>query len=302
LRRPDLATKAKTPKIKSDVERYSTSLLEEGFVVIRNAMDPEIIRALDVDLAQPFACTPFSQGNFFGGRTVRFGRGLLRSDHAISVVQNGLILSISEKVLSPWCDSIQLNLTQGIAVHPRAPAQLPHRDQDMWSGPKGEIQYTVNVIWPLVRFRRANGATRVWSGSHRKEKDRYLIDDDVFVAEMEVGDALIFLGSTLHAQGANDSDEIRRAFVVGYSLSWLKPYDNNMLAYPPHIARRFSPELADLIGYKQLPANLNNFEGRSPSILLQDEVPEHFGFVDEFHPDQVAAIDYYLEHRKPRLA
>jgi ectoine hydroxylase-related dioxygenase (phytanoyl-CoA dioxygenase family) len=204
-------------------------------------------------------------------------------------------------VLRPWCESIQLNLTQGIAVHPGAPAQLPHRDQDMWSGPKGEMEYMVNVIWPLNHFTRENGATLIWKGSHREDKDKYLVDDGVIAAEMAVGDVLMFLGSTLHGQGTNDSEEIRRALVVGYSLSWLKPYENNMLAYPPHIARTFPPELLELIGYQQLPSNLNNFEGQSPTVLLQDEVPEYFGVVDVFRPDQVAAIDYYLEHRKPRL-
>jgi ectoine hydroxylase-related dioxygenase (phytanoyl-CoA dioxygenase family) len=232
---------------------------------------------------------------------VRFGRALLRSEHARTLIQNKLILGISERVLRPWCESIQLNLTQGIAVHPGAPAQLPHRDQDMWSGPKGEMEYMVNVIWPLNHFTRENGATLIWKGSHREDKDKYLVDDGVIAAEMAVGDVLMFLGSTLHGQGTNDSEEIRRALVVGYSLSWLKPYENNMLAYPPHIARTFPPELLELIGYQQLPSNLNNFEGQSPTVLLQDEVPEYFGVVDVFRPDQVAAIDYYLEHRKPRL-
>jgi ectoine hydroxylase-related dioxygenase (phytanoyl-CoA dioxygenase family) len=283
------------------VDVYVAHLLEHGYVVIPQTEDPRVLKSLDSDLAEPFARTPFSRGNFSGRRTVRFGRALLRSDHAKTLIQNRLILNISKRVLRPWCDSIQLNLTQAIAVHPGAPAQLPHRDQDMWCGPKGDIQYAVNVIWPLVQFRRENGATLVWKGSHREEKDKYLVDDAVIAAEMEMGDALIFLGSTLHAQGANETNEIRRAFVVGYSLSWLKPYDNNMLAYPPQIARRFSAELTELIGYNQLPANLNNFEGQSPSVLLEEDIPEYFGFVDAFRPDQVAAIDYYLEHRKPRL-
>jgi ectoine hydroxylase-related dioxygenase (phytanoyl-CoA dioxygenase family) len=285
----------------TDIDRYIAALVEHGYVIIPRAEDPQLIRALDADFVEPFARTPFSRGNFSGGRTVRFGRALLRSEHAASVIQNRLILGISERVLLPWCESIQLNLTQGIAVHPGAPAQLPHRDQDMWSGPKGEIEYMVNVIWPLTRFTRDNGATMVWEGSHREEKDKYLVDDGVFAAEMEVGDALIFLGSTLHGQGPNTSNEVRRALVVGYSLSWLKPYENNMLSYPPHIARRFSPMLTDLLGYRQLPANLNNFDGQCPTILLQDEIPEYLGVVDVFRPEQVEAIDYYFANRKPRV-
>lgn len=59
-----------------------------------------------------------------------------------------------------------INVSQAISVHPGAPAQLPHRDQDMWRGPVGEIEYLVNVIWPLTSFTPTNGATRVWPRSH----------------------------------------------------------------------------------------------------------------------------------------
>ncbi|HEY0311342.1 MAG TPA: phytanoyl-CoA dioxygenase family protein [Allosphingosinicella sp.] len=289
------------PALEAEIERHVAQLFADGYVIISGAEEPQVMGSLDEDLGEPFRRTPFSRGNFSGERTVRFGRALLRSEQAGRVIQSHLILGIAERVLLPWCESIQLNLTQGIAVHPGAPAQLPHRDQDMWGGPKGEFEYMVNVIWPLTRFTRDNGATMVWEGSHREEKDRYLVDDGVIFAEMEVGDALIFLGSTLHGQGTNHSDEIRRALVVGYCLSWLKPYENNMLSYPPGIARHFSEKLVDLIGYRQLTANLNNFEGQCPTVLLQDEVPEYFGVVDVFRPEQVEAINYYYENRKPRL-
>lgn len=59
----------------------------------------------------------------------------------------------------PWCDTIQLNLTQGLALHPGAPPQLLHGDQDMWRGAIGETEYVVNVTWPFTRHTRTNGAT-----------------------------------------------------------------------------------------------------------------------------------------------
>jgi ectoine hydroxylase-related dioxygenase (phytanoyl-CoA dioxygenase family) len=285
----------------SEIDGYVAHLLEHGYVIVPRAEDPSVMRAVDADLAEPFARTPFSRGNFSGERTVRFGRALVRSSHAGTVIQNRLVCRIADRILLPFCERIQLNLTQGIAVHPGAPAQLPHRDQDMWGGPKGDMEYMVNVVWPLSRFTRENGATLVWKGSHREDKDKYVVDDAVIAAVMNPGDALIFLGSTLHGQGANQSDEIRRTLVVGYSLSWLKPYENAMLSYPPDVARHFPRELAELVGYAQLSANLNNFEGQSPTILFEDDLPEHFGVVDCFRPEQVEAIDYFFEHRKPRL-
>jgi ectoine hydroxylase-related dioxygenase (phytanoyl-CoA dioxygenase family) len=287
--------------LQGKIDYWTDRLLETGYVIIPDAADPELIAELDEDFREPFEKTPFSQGNFFGNRTVRFARALIRSRHSATLVQDELIQGIAERVLLPFCESIQLNLTQAIAVHPGAPAQLPHRDQDMWGGPKGTMEYMVNVIWPLTRFTRQNGGTVLWGKSHREEKNRYIADDDTVAAEMEPGSALIFLGSTLHGQGANVSDEVRRALVVGYSLSWLKSYENQFLAYPPEVARHFSPELADLVGYAQIPPNLNNFEAQSPTVLLKGEVPEHLGAVDAFRPDQKEAIDYYRAHGKPRL-
>jgi ectoine hydroxylase-related dioxygenase (phytanoyl-CoA dioxygenase family) len=287
--------------LQSEIELWTERLFEKGYVIIPNAVDPALIAAFDADLAEAFEKTPYSQGNFYGSRTKRFGRALTRSKHGATLIQNELVLGIAERALAPWCDTIQLNLTQGIAVHPGAPMQVPHRDEAMWPGPKGEIEYTINVIWPLTRFTRENGATAIWGYSHREEKSAYISDEDTIIAEMEVGSVLIFLGSTLHGQSPNTSDEVRRALIVGYSLSWLKQFENQFLCYPPEVARNFPPGLAELVGYGAIPSNLNSYEGQSPMVLLQDEVPEHLGAVDLFRPDQVEAINHYYQHGKPKL-
>src|SRR3546814_3362026 len=67
------------------------------------------------------------------------------------------VLGRVEAALLPWCDRIALNLTQAIEIHTGALPQLPHRDQDMWAGPKGTLEYLVNVMWPLDPFTRENG-------------------------------------------------------------------------------------------------------------------------------------------------
>jgi hypothetical protein len=82
--------------------------------------------------------------------------------------------------------------------------------------------------------------------------------------------------------------------IVSYSLGWLKPYENQWLAYPPEIAKTFDPELAALVGYCQHRPNLGNFEGQCPSVLLKQDVPEYLNAVDELRPDQVDMIqDFY---------
>ena len=161
----DLSTIPANPQI-DRADYWSTKLLQQGYCVIPNLIDPGQVAALDSDLAPDFADTPFCQGGFYGERTKRFGRLLSRSTRAQHHVMHPLVLQIVETILSPWCDRIQLNLTQAIALHPGALPQLPHRDQDMWRGAIGATEYLINVMWPFTPYTEANGATLVWPNSH----------------------------------------------------------------------------------------------------------------------------------------
>ncbi len=279
------------------VERWTDVLLEQGYCVIPKLFPRETIAALDADLADDFRDTPFCKGSFYGARTKRFGRLLVRSLLARDIVQHQLILGIVRRVLSPWCDTIQLNLTQGLALHPGAPPQLPHRDQDMWRGAIGETEYLVNVMWPFTRYTRVNGATVVWPKSHSRRALDPQAPTGEFAVELEPGSALLFLGSTLHGAGGNASKEVRRGAIVSYCLGWLKPYENQWLAYPPEIAREFSPELAALAGYQQHRPNLGNYEGQCPSVLLRREVPERLAATDALRPDQEELIDQFVRRQ-----
>jgi ectoine hydroxylase-related dioxygenase (phytanoyl-CoA dioxygenase family) len=277
--------------------KWSAQLQSEGWCIIRDALPAATITALDADLAATFARTPFCKGGFYGATTKRFGRLLARSRHAAALVQHSTILGVVENILSPRCDCIQLNTTQAIAVHPGAPSQMPHRDQDMWEAPKGEIEYLVNVMWPLTPFRAENGATRIWPRSHGRSALAPAPDGAPVTAAMEPGSALLFLGSTLHGAGANRSQEVRRGLVIGYSLGWLKPYENQWLAYPPKVARNFPPDLAALVGYRQHRPNLGNYEGRCPSVLLGNNAHEPLGAIDALRPEQQDMVDAYVQEQ-----
>jgi len=269
-------------------------LLEQGYCVVPHALPSTTIKAIDADLAQAFADTPFCQGGFYGERTKRFGRLLARSAYAADLVMHPEIVAIAETVLGPWCDCIQLNLTQAIALHPGALPQLPHRDQDMWRGAIGETEYLLNVMWPFTPYREMNGTTLVWPRSHgSRALERDPATPPVAV-ELDPGDALVFLGSTLHGAGGNRSFAIRRGAIVSYCLGWLKPYENQWLAYPPEAARHFPPDLAALVGYRQHRPNLGNYEGQCPSTLLRDPPLRPIGAVDALRPDQQTLIEAYV--------
>ena len=282
----------------AEVGQWAGRLLAQGYCVIPDAAAPHAAAALDQDLVADFAETPFCTGGFYGARTRRFGRLLARSPRAAAFVMHPLVLGVAERVLAPWCDRIQLNLTQAIALHPGAPPQLPHRDQDMWRGAVGEVEYLVNVMWPFTPYRRANGATLVWPHSHGRAALEPEPRGEPLAIELDPGAALLFLGSTLHGAGGNTTSSTRRGMIVSYCLGWLKPYENPWLAYPPAIARSFAPELAALAGYRQHRPNLGNFEGRCPSVLLRDPQPARLGAVDALRPDQAALVEAHVARQR----
>lgn len=273
---------------------WTNRLLCDGYVIIPDAVPPGVIAEIEDDLAGAFAQTPFCEGGFYGARTKRFGRLLARSPLAPALVQHSLILDITERVLGPWCDTLQLNLTQAIALHPGALPQLPHRDQDMWRGDAGAREYLVNVMWPFTPYTKDNGATVIWPDSHGANASAEP-ENAPIVAEMRPGSALLFLGSTLHGAGGNKTNDVRRGAIVSYCLGWLKPYENQWLAYPPPVARGFPPKLAALIGYCQHRPNLGNYEGQCPSVLLGDHDGEALAAIDALRPDQQEMIDAYVE-------
>jgi ectoine hydroxylase-related dioxygenase (phytanoyl-CoA dioxygenase family) len=277
---------------------HGTTILKDGYVILRGVVDEKTIAGITRDLAPVFDETPFCEGGFYGQRTKRFGRLLTRSDHAAQLVEQAEVFRLVSDILAPWCDTIQLNLTQAIEIHPGALAQFPHRDQDMWNGIKGEVEYLVNVMWPLTPFTTENGATVFWPGSHGRCALQPDVPGETRIATAIPGDAIIFLGSTLHGAGENLSTLPRRGIIVSYCLGWLKPYENQWLAYPPAVARHFPPELAALVGYRQHRPNLGNFEGQCPSVLLGDGSPGVLNAVDALRPDQQVMLDAYVARQE----
>jgi len=276
------------------VDRYAATLARDGWCVFGRAVEPALIAGIEEELDPRFAATPLCQGAFYGERTKRFGSLLTRSSAIERLAMHPLVLQLVERMLLPWCERIALNLTQAIEIHPGALPQLPHRDQDMWQGPKGGLEYLINVMWPLTPFTPENGGTRLWTGSHIDHDIPVLPEAEAVVPLVSPGDALVFLGSTLHGGGGNVSAAPRRGIVISYCLGWLKPFELQWLVYPPQVARHFSPDLAALVGYAQHRPNLGNVEGQCPSILLQDHVPDFLPAIDALRPDQAEAAAMFI--------
>ena len=281
-------------------EGLACQLFRDGYIIIPELADPELFFRLYKDLDPVFNDAPFSSGLFYGETTKRFGRVPARSNAAARLAEHPLILAIMSQVLGDRA-GLQLNLTQAIEIHPGAPVQVPHRDQEMWPVANRDSEYMVNVMWALDDFTVENGATRIWPGSNHSSA-QILPDMQAVCAAAPAGSAIVFLGSTLHSGGANQSDKPRRGMIFSYCQGWLLPDENPWLAYPPEVARNFSPTLAQLVGYRQRAAGLNNFEGRCPSVLLDPDQPDFYAFTDDMSDEQVGRIQAYYDHISAQAA
>ena len=181
-----------------------------------------------------------------------------------------------DAILRPNCARYQLNLGHVLDRGPGAERQFLHRDELVWvnfPSPHPELQVASMIA--LVDFTKDNGGTCVVPGSNHWEPDRQPEEDEIAVAEMSAGSAVIYLGSTIHAGGTNVTDERRRGLHLSYVLGWLRTEENHYLATPPEIARELPRESQELLGYAAHDAladgggYLGALDLRDPVDLLQ---------------------------------
>jgi ectoine hydroxylase-related dioxygenase (phytanoyl-CoA dioxygenase family) len=136
--------------------------------------------------------------------------------------------------------------------------------------PRPHLELVVNIMWPLVDFTEANGATRIIPGSHRWG-DRYPGPDDVPVSiTMPAGSALVYLGSVWHGGGANNTDQPRLGVVLHYARAWLRQVETHVLSVPPDTMVQLPERLQELLGYNIAKPFIGYVDGRHPKRTLPE--------------------------------
>src|SRR3546814_12470050 len=101
-----------------DPALLAAMLLADGYCIVKDAIAPDAIAAIEADLALRFEATPFCEGGFYGARTKRFGALLRRSRPAAALVRHPLLLTIPATILGPWCDRTAPQLTTEVGITP----------------------------------------------------------------------------------------------------------------------------------------------------------------------------------------
>jgi hypothetical protein len=257
-------------------------LARDGCAIVDCLVPPALLDRARRELAPHLDATPFGPDEFSGRRTRRTGGLIARSATCRDLVMHPLVLDAVRGLLG-HATSVQLHLTQVIAIGPGEPGQQIHRDQwafDFFPFPTGyDVQ--CNTIWAMTDFVDANGATRVIPGSHRYEDKQQFAYEDTDPAEMRAGSVLFYTGSLYHGAGANRSDHVRYGVNITYAVSWLRQEENQYLSCSPEIARELPDDLLRLMGYARGAYALGYVDDlRDPLDVLRGGTPTATGLGD----------------------
>ena len=231
-------------------EQLTETLKNDGACILEGVLSADALSQMKSECMPFIDATETGRDDFTGRKTTRTGALVARSAACRSAVMHPTIVGGAKTFLAPYCETIQLHLTQFIRIKPGQEVQPLHRDRLAWGGyllPDLEPQF--NTIWAITDFTKENGATNVIPGSNNWKPERQPSRDEVEYAEMKAGSVLIYSGSVVHSGGANISDRERIGLNITYALGWLRQEENQYLSCPPEIAKEFDPELQAMLGY-----------------------------------------------------
>jgi ectoine hydroxylase-related dioxygenase (phytanoyl-CoA dioxygenase family) len=243
----------------SPPESIVAALREHGGVVVEDVLDRELLRRFNAELdpildgVSPRRSYVNPMVQFFYGDRVRQVTGVAARSRIFGaeILCHPFYTAVCDAILLPSCARYQLNVAQVMDRGPGAEQQLLHRDEDVWIHlPRPHPDVQLASVLALVDFTAELGATVVVPGSHRWERDRFPAPDETTCAEMPAGSAVVYLGSTLHAGGANrTAEQWRRGMHMSFVVGWLRTEDNNYLSTPPEVARSLPRRSQELLGY-----------------------------------------------------
>src|SRR5437868_6088775 len=252
----------------SDPDAIHAAIERDGAAIIEGLLSLDVVARVNAEVESAVAAADPDETYFnpimqqFHGRFTKQVAGMpgISRTFAVDVMCHPLLLELCDRILAPSCARYQLNLGHLLQRGPGSDEQWLHRDEAVWSDvPRPHPELQLATVIAFVDFTRENGATRVVPGSHRWP-DRQMLPaeqamreppepEQIAYAEMPAGSAVVYLGGTIHAGGANSTDVPRRGAHLSYCLGWLRTEENNYLSIPPSLAATLPRQAQELIGY-----------------------------------------------------
>ena len=234
-----------------DTDYMVAALQKNGAVVINSVLAEAVSEGLSADLRPEFDREGHLYQNTFNGHhTLRVGGVTKYSSHFSTLLLHPTVLAIADVILKPHCEVYQVGSTTAIEILPGEDAQVLHADDDCYPSHLLPFEMQISALWALDDFTLENGATRVVPKEMGVKKPEDAREEHVVQAEMPKGSVVIYLGSTIHGGGANQSDAPRKAVVNTYCLGWLRQEENQYLTLTKEEVAAQSDEMRRMLGFQ----------------------------------------------------
>jgi ectoine hydroxylase-related dioxygenase (phytanoyl-CoA dioxygenase family) len=250
------------------LDRQLGEMRSQGYTILENAIEPELVGALVAAIRRierESGAAP--RGNPAEGfATLRTYNLLARDPLFQQMPVHRAVLPLVERVLDAGC---LLSGMTAIDIGPGERAQPVHPDDLVMTVPRPHPPLMCTSLWALTDFTDANGATRIFPGTHL-ESGRPDGRESI-PAEMRAGSVLVIDGGLWHGGGANTTaDEWRIGVNVQYCAGFCRTQQNHYLGIPPEITRTFSDRLLELCGYSLYKGIMGHIDGQAPAAVLGD--------------------------------
>ncbi|MAA85155.1 MAG: phytanoyl-CoA dioxygenase [Halieaceae bacterium] len=238
-------------KADDDIHDIVAALTKTGAVVVDNVLSDEIIDALSLDLRPEFDREGHLYQNTFNGhQTLRVGGVAKYSRYFSDLLLDPVVLAVADAILKPHCEVYQVGSTTAIEILPGEGAQVLHADDTCYPSHLLPFEVQISALWALDDFTQENGATRVVPKETGIEDPEQVEEKDVVQAVMPKGSAVLYLGSTLHGGGENQSALPRKAVVNTYCLGWLRQEENQYLTLSREDVASQSDAMRRMLGFQ----------------------------------------------------
>ncbi|GKT61918.1 phytanoyl-CoA dioxygenase family protein [Colletotrichum tofieldiae] len=234
----------------------------DGGVIVEKLIDCQLAEEIKRDLKPYFDEDIPDKYGFFPATTQRASGLLGISDGCVELACNPLYTAVANALVSSsytfWRGDQKkavsgkpiISSTVGFRVNPGGKQQVLHRDDNDYHPHDKKLPVMIGCVTALTKTTAANGATVVIPGSHLWGPDRRPLDSETIPAELEPGDALIFLGNLYHAGGAHvTEDEYRETVGIFLCQPTLRPAENQFLMVPFEKVKKMRPQAQRLLGY-----------------------------------------------------
>lgn len=281
-------------RISATAENAEDEILEclrrDGVAIVTGMFSRNLIEQVKQDLAPHFNSDVIDESGFFPSTTQR-ATGLFSISRAcIDLAMHPLFLAVTNRLLTStytfYIGSTKMTVqskpiissTVGFRVNPGGRQQELHRDcVDLHTKPC-DWPVMIGCVTALTRTHKNNGATIVIPGSHLwEDEDRIPLVEETIPAELEPGDATIFVGNLYHAGGANiTQDEWRETVGIFMAKGFYRQAENQYLMVPPERCKelQLSPAELRVLGYG-ISAPACGF------VKYKDPMESVFGIIDD---------------------